>query len=227
MPAPAPQALFPAAPCLDGYRLSAYVHSMTPAPLDSAERTAAIFTAGFSNLSVETFLANLRAHGVQVLVDVRSRPYAAYTPHFNKDQIEAAAKAARLRYLYLGREMGGLPEDACFYDDEGFVRYDRIAAPPAFQEGVRRLMDGLDKGWRIALCCGEDDPRNCHRRLLIGRVLRENGVGVAHIMANGGLIAEAELLDEERRRPRQLTLFGEEPEPEWKSRTAVRSRTAN
>ena len=191
---------------------------MVPDPNEAAQ---AIFTAGFSNLTLETFLTNLKNHGVQVLVDVRSRPFASYTPHFNKEQIEPAVKAAGLRYLYLGREMGGMPDDPGFYDDDGFVRYDRIAATEGFQEGVQRLMDGLEQGFRLALVCGEDNPRQCHRRLLIGRVLRENGVGVAHILSDGGLIAEAELLDEERRRPRQLTLFGDTPEPEWKSAQAV------
>lgn len=194
-----------------------------PNALDGVDNgPATIFTAGFSNLPLARFLDNLRAHGVQVLVDVRSRPYASYTPHFNKDQIEASATAAGLRYLYLGRELGGQPDNPGFYDDEGFVLYDRIAAQPSFQEAIRRLLDGLGKGFCLALCCGEDNPRACHRRLLIARVLREQGVAVAHILANGTLISEAELLEEERRAPRQLSLFGgvEQKEPAWKSRQA-------
>jgi uncharacterized protein (DUF488 family) len=183
----------------------------------TANHTPAIFTAGFSNLPLETFLGNMLAHGVQVVADVRSKPFSSYCQHFNRDNIEAAVRAARLGYVYLGGEMGGLPDDACFYDDEGYVRYDRIAATSGFQEGVRRIMDGLSQGLRIALCCGEGDPRECHRRLLIGRVLRERGVGVAHILSDGGLVAEAELQDEERNRPTQLTLFGTAPEPEWRS----------
>lgn len=179
---------------------------------------ATIFTAGFSNLPLQTFLANLRGHGIQVLVDVRSKPFASYTPHFNKDQIEAAATASGLRYLYLGRELGGRPDNPGFYDDEGYVLYDRIAATEGFQAGIKRLLDGLAKGYSLALTCGEDNPRACHRRLLLGRVLREQGVAVAHILSNGTLIAEAELLDEERRAPKQLSLFGGVIEERaWKS----------
>jgi uncharacterized protein (DUF488 family) len=179
---------------------------------------ATIFTAGFSNLSLETFLANLRTYGIQVLVDVRSKPFASYTPHFNKDQIEAAARAASLRYLYLGQELGGMPDNPGFYDDQGFVLYDRIAATEAFQAGIERLLDGLRKGFCLALTCGEDNPRACHRRLLLGKVLREQGVAVAHILSDGGLISEAELLDEERRAPKQLSLFGGVIEERaWKS----------
>jgi len=187
---------------------------MSPAPAGEA---LAIFTAGFSDLPLATFLNNLRMHGVQVLADVRSRPCSRRAPQFAKARLAAAAGEAQLRYLYLGRELGGLPRDAGLYDADGFVRYDRIAATPAFQAGVRRLLDELEQGWRIALCCGEADPRRCHRRLLIGRVLREHGVGMAHILTDGGLVAESELLDAEGDRPGRLTLFGDASEPEWKS----------
>ena len=180
-----------------------------------------VYTAGFSNLPLHSFLANLRAHGIQVLVDVRSKPYASYTPHYNKDQIEAAAKADGLRYLYLGQDLGGRPDNPGFYDDEGFVLYDRLAAQAGFQAGIQRLLDGLHKGYCMALTCGEDNPRHCHRRLLLGRVLREQGVAVAHILSDGSLISEAELLDEERKIPRQLSLFGGEEKPAWKSTQSV------
>jgi len=188
-----------------------------------------VYTAGFSNLPQRSFLSNLHSHGIQVLVDVRSKPYASYTPHFNKDQIEAAATASGLRYLYLGQELGGMPDNPGFYDDEGYVLYDRIAATEGFQVGIKRLLDGLNKGYSLALTCGEDNPRGCHRRLLLGKVLREQGVAVAHILSNGTLISEAELLDEERKVPRQLSLFGgvKEEERAWKSRQMLLPRRSS
>jgi uncharacterized protein (DUF488 family) len=191
----------------------------------SRNEPQAVFTAGFSNLSVERFLGNLRAYDIETLVDVRSRPYAKYTPHFNRDQIEQAARAAGLHYLYLGRELGGLPDNPGFYDREGYVLYDRIAVQPWFRQGIELVLGELGQGRRLALSCAEDNPRHCHRRLLVGRVLRERGVGVAHILANGGLIAEAELIDEERAQPRQLTLFGGAETPAWKSARPFAPRT--
>jgi len=110
---------------------------------DEPDCAATIYTAGFSNLPLPRFLENLRGHGVQVLVDVRSKPYAAYTPHFNKEQIEPAANAAGLRYLYLGRELGGMPDNPGFYDDEGYVLYDRIAGTEPFQVAIERVLAGL------------------------------------------------------------------------------------
>ena len=93
-----------------------------------------VYTAGFSNLPLHSFLANLRAHGIQVLVDVRSKPYASYTPHYNKDQIEAAAKADGLRYLYLGQDLGGRPDNPGFYDDENVAVVEMVATQAAGEE---------------------------------------------------------------------------------------------
>ncbi len=177
----------------------------------------AVFTAGFSNLCPERFLNNLRTYDIQVLVDVRSRPYARHAPHFNRDEIETLSTRAGLGYLYLGRELGGIPDDPSFYDPQGHVLYDRIATQPWFEQGIRKVMRDLRQGKRLALTCAEDDPRHCHRRLLVGRVLRERGIGLAHILASGSLISESELLDEERHMPRQLSLFGTVPEDRWRS----------
>lgn len=184
----------------------------------------AVFTAGFSNLSPERFLNNLRTYDIQVLVDVRSRPYSRHAPQFNKEQAEALSRSWGLRYLYLGRELGGMPDDPAFYDAQGYVLYDRIAAQPWFEAGLGQVLSDLGQGGRLVLTCAEDNPRRCHRRLLLGRVLRERGIGVAHILANGGLISESELLDEEAAQPRQLSLFGAEtpePAPRWRSALPV------
>lgn len=192
----------------------------------SVQEHPTILTAGFSNVSLDRFFSNMHRHAVQVLVDVRSRPFAAYTPHFNKDQITASAKAVGMSYLYLGRELGGMPDNPGFYDDEGYVLYDRVARTPEFQVGIRRLLDGLARGYRPALVCGEENPRQCHRRLLVGRVLREQGVALAHILADGTLISEAELLDEEREAAKQFSLFGNAPLAPWRSVRIVKPRRA-
>ncbi len=181
-----------------------------------------MFTAGFSNLPLERFLTNLRFFDIQLVVDVRSKPFARYTPHFNRDQIERAARAAGLRYAYMGQHLGGLPDNPGFYDRQGYVLYDRIAVQPGFRQGMDWLRAEADNGVRLVLACGEDDPRRCHRRLLLGHVLREGGIGVAHIMADGTLVAESELLDEERSAQRQLSLLdGAQQERTWKSARPV------
>ncbi len=67
---------------------------------------------------------------------------------------------------------------------QGHVLYGRLAASPAFQEGIDRVL-ARAQTQRIALLCSEEDPSRCHRHLLIGRVLRERGVAVSHIRGDG------------------------------------------
>jgi hypothetical protein len=76
--------------------------------------------------------------------------------------------------------------------------------------------------------CGEEDPTNCHRRLLVGRVLRDRGVEVMHIRGDGRVQSEEEVAVEEdfRKTRGQLTLFDLEEPDAWKSTRSVLPRRA-
>src|SRR5688572_20582076 len=100
-----------------------------------------LFTVGHSNVEQAAFLELLRHVQIQVLVDVRSAPYSRYVPHFNTEELRPALEAAGIKYLFMGKELGGRPEGSQFYDDEGYALYHRIAQSPAFLDGVRRLKE--------------------------------------------------------------------------------------
>ena len=151
-----------------------------------------IYSIGHSNHPLDTFIALLAAHGIEVLVDVRSAPYSRYAPHFNPATLKEHLSAAGCRYLYLGKELGGRPEGAEFYDAAGHVRYDRLAESPSFLAGLERLIAGAGR-FRVAIMCSEEDPAGCHRRLLIGRVLAGRGIALIHIRGDGRLQSEAEI----------------------------------
>ncbi|HEY8506615.1 MAG TPA: DUF488 domain-containing protein, partial [Gemmataceae bacterium] len=154
-------------------------------PTDQQTRPA-LFTVGHSNHSLDQFLDLLKRAEVQVLVDVRSYPYSRYVPHFNREEIETAVKRAGLRYLFLGRELGGRPDQEEYYDDEGRALYYRIARSPDFLGGIERLEAGIRR-FRVAVMCSEENPAVCHRHLLVGRVMRERGAEVRHIRGDGSL----------------------------------------
>src|SRR5690348_7611410 len=107
------------------------------------------------------FLSSLKAHAVQVVVDVRSQPYSKYVTQFDHGVLKLAIRDAGIRYLYLGRELGGRPEGDEFYDGEGHVLYDRVAATSLFQEGLLRLERGILE-YKVALLCAEENPAGCH-----------------------------------------------------------------
>ena len=148
-------------------------------------RDRVVLTVGHSNHPQETFLTLLERHRVTALADVRSTPYSRFNPHFNRKSLAAALAARGIDYLYLGRELGGRPDDPACYED-GRIRYDRVARTERFREGIDRVARGPAND-RIALMCAEKEPLDCHRTLLVGQALHERGMDVEHIHADGGL----------------------------------------
>ena len=175
-------------------------------------------TIGHSNHPMERLIELLHQFSVEVVVDTRSLPRSQFAPHFDLEPLKKALREAGLRYAYLGRELGGRPRGEEFYDEAGHVLYSKVAESALFEKGIARLLDGI-KAFRVALLCSEEDPRNCHRRLLIGRVLGELGVAIDHIRADGTLQSEAEIEAIEQRS--QLALFPESEATEWKSIPSV------
>jgi uncharacterized protein (DUF488 family) len=177
-----------------------------------------IYTIGHSSHPIEVFVELLRMHGVEVMADVRSVPASGYSPQFNRDPLRRALAAAGMRYSFLGKELGGRPEGAEFYDEDGRVRYYLVARAQIFNEAIERLEKAHGR-YRIALMCGEEDPTGCHRTLLIGRVLHERGTDLAHIRGDGRL--EPYAPPGAPARDGQLALFSPPLEETWRSVRSV------
>jgi len=189
---------------------------------------ATILTIGHSNHPIEKLLSLLQASRVEVVVDTRSQPYSKYTAHFNREALQSAIAGAGMKYLYLGRELGGRPEGSEYYDAGGRVLYAKVADSRLFGDGIERVLAGSER-YRVALLCAEEDPRDCHRRLLVARVLAERGALIRHIRGDGRLQPEEELraeLEAEHPERAQLELFGPPEVDEWKSTRSVLPRKA-
>ena len=185
-----------------------------------------IYTIGHSNHDLQGFVDLLLRHRIEVLVDVRSQPYSAYATQFASAPLQEALAAAGVRYLFLGRELGGRPRDPSCYDPDGRVDYGRVAATTLFQGGIARLRRGIAR-YRIALLCAEENPAGCHRRRLVGRVLQEAGVAVLHIRGSGELEPEEAIAARERGTGDQLSLFGTGAAEPWKSLQPVPRRAGD
>jgi uncharacterized protein (DUF488 family) len=181
-----------------------------------------VLTIGHSNHQVEHFLDLLKSHCVQVVADTRSYPYSEYATHFDQKPLKAALEANGIRYVFLGRELGGQPDGDEFYDDQGHVLYDRVAETELFQEGVSRLEKGI-REYKVAMLCAEENPAACHRRLLIERVLLTRGIQVEHIRGDGRIQTEADVAAETSPNKDQLALFEKVEAEPWKSIPAFRS----
>ena len=171
-----------------------------------------LFTIGHSNHPIEHFLALLRRHRVEVVADVRSRPYSRFVPHFAKERLARLLEAEGVGYLFLGRELGGKPRKAEMHASP--VTYRMRVAQPEFRQGIDRLLDA-SRANRMALMCRERDPLDCHRFHLVCRYVRPLGLDIRHILPSGELetqpATERRLL--ERAAKAELPLFQDLTEP--------------
>jgi hypothetical protein len=188
-------------------------------------RMSSFYTLGHSNHATETWIALVRQHHVEVVVDTRSSPHSKYVPQFDKELMQRSLEEAGIRYLFLGAELGGRPSNPAYYDASGRVLYGRLREDTRFKAAIARLESGIAQ-FRVALVCGEEDPAHCHRRLLIGRVLTERGHNMLHIRGDARIESDAEvaagsgkpLIDD------QPALFAELDEDKWRSTASVLPR---
>jgi uncharacterized protein (DUF488 family) len=180
----------------------------------SDQQTSDLWSIGHSNVSFSKFSDLLVQFEISEIADVRSVPFSRYTPHFNRENLEAALKQVGIRYSFMGESLGGRPPETDLYDEDGYVLYGLLAKNFRFLQGIEELCIRAEQH-RVAMMCSEESPENCHRRLLIGRVLREQGIETMHIHGSGKVSSDLAL--EQRFGPHKVeTLFGVEEEP-WKS----------
>ncbi|HKV23085.1 MAG TPA: DUF488 domain-containing protein [Candidatus Acidoferrum sp.] len=143
-----------------------------------------ILTIGHSNRSIKDFLALLKAHGVQRLVDVRTVPRSRHNPQFNGDALPQTLRRARIAYTHL-KKLGGLrranPDSSnTGWNNLSFRGFADYMQTPEFAAGLARL-EKLAKAKRCAIMCAEAVPWRCHRSLLAD-VLTVRGHAVEHVM---------------------------------------------
>lgn len=173
-----------------------------------------LLTIGHSNHAPERFQALLADKDVDVLVDVRSWPHSRYVEWADRAVLPKVAAAAGAKYLFLGDRLGGRPDDGAFYDEDGYVLYAKLAVSEKFRAGIERLKRGVER-CRVAVMCSEENPEHCHRRLLVAKVLLDEGVAVTHIRGDGHTEVEPGPIDLSAG-----SLFGDE-EGQWRSLRSV------
>jgi uncharacterized protein (DUF488 family) len=157
------------------------------------DRRLLVYTVGHSTHSLEGFVELLTRHGITAVADVRSAPFSRFNPQFNKDVLDRSLKDHQISYLCLGRELGARSDDPSCYE-HGRVQYARLAQTELFKRGIEHVLHEAEEH-RIALMCAEKEPLECHRALLVARVLEEQGAGVEHILGDGSLESHEAAMD--------------------------------
>lgn len=157
-----------------------------------------IYTIGHSNHLFSPFNEILKDKGITMVVDIRTNPYSKYSPHFNKKHLKKALEETNIKYIYLGKEIGGKPKVKKFYHQDK-VLYHLLEKEESYQEGIAKL-GNLAKDNVVVLMCSEENPYQCHRHLLITPTLLKKGYHISHIRKNGEI-------EDVKDRDVQTTLF--------------------
>jgi uncharacterized protein (DUF488 family) len=146
-------------------------------------RAMTLWTIGHSTRPFEEFVAILRAHAIDTVVDVRTVPRSRRHPQFEKDALTASLPQAAIAYTHmpglggLRKPVPGSPNTG--WRNEGFRGYADYMRTPDFGSHLVALVK-LAIGRRIAMMCAEALPSHCHRWLL-SDALAVHGVDVLHI----------------------------------------------
>lgn len=156
-------------------------------------------TIGHSTRPLEEFIRLLQAHGVTLVVDVRTVPRSRHNPQFNKDALPGALQPAGVGYVHLPG-LGGLRHTQRDSPNQGwrnasFRGYADYMQTPEFAQSLDELIR-LAHHDRIALMCAEAVPWRCHRSLIADALLVRG-------------IPTEDILSATRRQVHKLTPFAE------------------
>lgn len=144
-----------------------------------------VWTIGHSTRPIDEFIGLLRAHQIDLLVDVRTVPRSRYNPQFNMETLAQSLLDAELRYHHLP-ELGGLRKTRKDSINDGwrnasFRGYADYMQTEEFPRAFEELMAcGRDKN--TVIMCAEAVPWRCHRSL-IADALVSRGWDARHIMS--------------------------------------------
>lgn len=139
-----------------------------------------IYSIGYGNRTIETFISLLNRYMIQRVIDVRTNPFSRFNPNFRRQKLEDNLVKANIQYEFMGDRLGGKPSEAIMYH-EGKLQYENIIHSQQFINGINGLIMLCKEQNKIAIMCSELDPNKCHRKTIIGRYLETMKLDVIHI----------------------------------------------
>ena len=152
-----------------------------------------IYTIGHSNYKIEKLIDMLKYYNINCVVDIRGTPYSKYNVQFDKETIRYTLSKAGFIYIYMAKELAAKRINKQSYNEEGYSDFEKVIKENEFIEGIERLKNGCNKGYKIALLGAMQEPIRCHRSILVGRALRENGFNVKHILDDYSIASQEDI----------------------------------
>jgi uncharacterized protein (DUF488 family) len=166
---------------------------------------ATLYTIGHSTRTLDELTTVLQVHSIQTLVDIRAFPTSRRLPHFNRESLEKALPASRIRYVWM-KSLGGhrkkIRQDSpnIALREQSFRNYADYMLTPDFERAMQELVPLAEES-PTAYMCAERVFFHCHR-MLVSDWLVAHGHEVLHIDGTGPvkphkLMSEARIIDEQ------------------------------
>ena len=147
-----------------------------------------IYTIGYEGRLAEEFMNELFGRDVNVLIDVRnssnSRKFG-----FAKSKLQEMCEALGIEFIHmpeLGIESSKRQQVQTEADHQALLEEFEKNTLPGNQESLKRIHALFEKHDRIALMCYENDPEQCHRSKISGKLEQDFKAPIEHIYDSSG-----------------------------------------
>ena len=153
-----------------------------------------LYTAGYGNRGLDTFVDLMKKFGVTHIVDVRAVPKSSYWEDFRRENLMDSIPARGFKYVYMGDTLGGVRDSAVLCKDPDSVELAPLFHDPELAKGIEALLKAMSAPDRVlCLMCGCMRPHGCHRSRLLGRALLDKGIDLHHIDADNEVVRQSDL----------------------------------
>lgn len=154
-------------------------------PRHASNAGPVLYTIGHSTRTLEEFVELLKAHGVTMVVDVRTVPRSRRVPQFNIETLPGELAKVGIEHSAMA-SLGGLRKTTAESKNNGwrnasFRGYADHMQTPEFGGAIDELIAVASRR-TCAIMCAEAVPWRCHRSL-IGDAMVVRGWQVLDIMS--------------------------------------------
>ena len=132
------------------------------------------YTIGHSNVEIDVLMKSLLLNKIQVLVDIRNRPYSKYCPQFNMPTVKAYCMHNKIEYIWKP-SLGGFEK----WNEKSFNDLEQTLS--------------LTKNKKVCYMCSERNEKDCHRYTILQPEAENRGYRILHIDVKTGEVKKPEI----------------------------------
>ncbi|BBX06751.1 DUF488 family protein [Mycolicibacterium aichiense] len=149
---------------------------------DTTAVTGTLISIGYEGKTVDYLVAQLLQQDVRVLIDVRLTPLSR-KPGLSKVKLSEALAAVGIGYVH-HRALGNPKDNRAGFragEPQSRARYRDVLESTAATDALAHVCELMDGGV-VALLCFELDHAECHRDIVVRRLMKERpGAAVVHV----------------------------------------------